>query len=91
MSFKAGLEAGSRRPALDRHIDIVRVDVEPPKAPPGPLGGEQRRPRAQKEIQHEIAVPGHILDRIGNQPVGLTVGCKARSSRRLPRIELTEA
>ena len=33
----------------------------------------------------------HILDRIGNQPVGLTVGCKARSSRRLPRMEFTDS
>jgi hypothetical protein len=68
-----------------------RIDVEPAEAPPGPLGRKQRRSGAQKEIQHEIAVLGYILERIGNQPVGLTVGCKVRSSRRLPRMEFTEA
>jgi len=62
-----GLDTGSRRPALDRHINIGRIDIEPAEAPPGPLGCHERGSRAQKKIKHQIAAPGHILDRIGNQ------------------------
>jgi hypothetical protein len=32
------------------------------------LRRKQRRPEAQKDIQHEIAAAGYILERIGNQP-----------------------
>src|SRR6516165_9130389 len=66
--LKTGLETRPRRPAFDRDIDISRIDVEPAEAPPGPLRCHECRSGAQKEIKHKIAVPRHILDRIGNQP-----------------------
>jgi hypothetical protein len=49
-------------PALDRNVDIGWIDVEPAEAPSGSLGRKQRRPRAQEDIQHKIAVPGDVLD-----------------------------
>jgi hypothetical protein len=65
--LEARLKAGSRRPTFDRYIDIGWIDVESTEAPPGPLGCHERGPRAQKEVQHEVAVPGHVQDRIGDQ------------------------
>ena len=87
----ARLKARPGRPALDRHVDIGRIDVEAAEAPPGPLCCNERGARSEEEIEHEVAAPRHVLDRVGDQPVGLTVGCRARSSRRLPAIELTDA
>jgi hypothetical protein len=89
--LKTRLETRLGRPAFDRHVHIGRIDVEPAEAPSRPLGREQRRSGAQKEIQYEIAVPGYVLERIGNQPRRLDGRIKVRSSPRLPRIEFTEA
>ena len=80
-----------RGPALDRDVDIGRIDVEAAKAAPGPLRRDQRRARAEEDVEHQLAATGHVLDRIGDQALGFTVGCSARSSRRLPAIEFTEA
>src|SRR6516225_746486 len=66
--FKLWFDARPRRPAFDRDIDIGRIDIESTENPPGPLRCHECRPGAQKEIQHEIAVPCDVLDRIGHQP-----------------------
>jgi hypothetical protein len=41
------------------------------KAPSNPLGRNKRRPRAEEEVENEVAATRHVLDRIGNQSAGL--------------------
>ena len=66
-TIKPGRAPCHRRPALERHIDIGGVDVEPAEPPPGPLGGDQRGARAEERIKHELAAARHVLDRVRNE------------------------
>src|SRR5262245_62411349 len=51
-------------PALDRYVHVSRIDIEATKAASNPLGSNERRPRAEKEIENKVATTRHVLDRI---------------------------
>ena len=42
-------------PAIDRHIDVSRIDVEAAKAASDPLGSNERRARAEEEVKNDVA------------------------------------
>src|SRR5262245_61156809 len=58
-------------PASDRYVDVSRIDVEATKAASNPLGRNERRPRAEEEVENEVTATRHVLDRIGHQSAGL--------------------
>src|SRR5215831_4591852 len=58
-------------PTSDRYVNVSRIDVEASKAAPNPLGSNERRSRAEEEVENELAATRHVLDRIGNQCAGL--------------------
>src|SRR5262249_35672469 len=58
-------------PAIDRYVDVSRIDVEATKAASNPFGSNERRPRAEEEVEDEVAAARYVLDRIGNQRAGL--------------------
>src|SRR5262249_43760797 len=41
-------------PASDRYVDVSRIDVEAAKATSNPLGSNERRPRAEEEVENEV-------------------------------------
>jgi hypothetical protein len=41
-------------------------DVDAAKAPSNPLGRNERRPRAEEEVENEVAATRHVLDGIGH-------------------------
>jgi hypothetical protein len=74
--LKMRLEARPRRPALDRHIDIGRIDVQPAEAPPGPLGCHERRSGAQKKVKHRrMQGKSRLLSRFNRLFCGITGKC----------------
>src|SRR5262249_53598767 len=58
-------------PAIDRYVDVSRIDVEATKAASNSFGSNKRRPRAEEEVEDEVAAARHVLDRIRNQRAGL--------------------
>src|SRR5262249_20862013 len=58
-------------PATDRYVDVSRIDVEAAKAPSNALSSNERRSRAEEEVENEVATTSHVLDRVGNQSAGL--------------------
>src|SRR5262249_7535798 len=58
-------------PTSDRYVNVSRIDVEASQALSNALGSNERRPRAEEEVEHEVATTRHVLDRIGNQRAGL--------------------
>ena len=55
-------------PSLHCHIGILWIELDQPRPPPSPLGGDQRRARAAEWIEDDIAALGRIADGTLNQP-----------------------
>lgn len=65
-------------PACDRHIDIGRINVDAAKATAGTLGGDERGAGTEKDIEHQIAPFGDVLDGVGDQAQRLDGGMKGK-------------
>src|SRR5262249_8241095 len=76
-------------PTSDRYVNVSRIDVEATKAASNPLGSNEGRPRAEEEVEHEVAATRHVLDRIGNQRAGLNRRMQAQilAAAALERID----
>ena len=77
-----GVPAGEGLPSPDCHIDISRIDFDRAGLAADPFGREKRRAGAAESVEHDMVAASAILDRIGDQCTGLTVGCARRSSMR---------
>src|SRR5690348_1195197 len=73
--------AGQRLPALDRRIDIAAVELHRATAPAGALSGDQRRPAAEKGVEHDVAAGRAVKDCVGNH--------RDRLHRRMQRQQIT--
>src|SRR5690606_9611207 len=76
--FKARLLACQAGPSLDGDIDIGRINLDTAEAAPCPFSRYQCGARAQKDIEDEIAMTGHIPDGIRHHPRRLDGGMQRK-------------
>src|SRR6056297_2033003 len=91
-----GLPTSHRLPAPDREIDVHGVGLDTDAASPGPLGGKQRRARAQERIEDQVPGRRHVQKRIHHHAdrldrrvcakVVIRIGSPARSPCVVPDI-----
>ena len=66
-SANRGVPPVHRAPAIDRHINIGRINLKPAEPATAALRGDQGRSRSEKDVEHPLAAAGHVLKGIGNE------------------------
>ena len=59
--------AGHRCPAVNGDIDIGRIDIEAAEPTAAAFRRDQRGARAEKDVENQLASPGHVLNGVGDQ------------------------